>query len=87
MKEEIEECIIKGSMNLGRLNKFLRSKNVTRQTKKQLYKTVIRPTVLYACDTWTLTRMGTEIRDLGTKNTTDDIWRSQGTRRMENKNK
>ena len=56
MKEEIEERIIKGSMNLGRLNMFLRSKTVTRQTKKQVYKMVIRPTVLHACETWTLTK-------------------------------
>ena len=43
-------------MNLGRLNKFLRNKNLKRQTKKQVYKTVIRPTVLYACETWDLTK-------------------------------
>ena len=53
MKEEIEERIIKGSISLGRLNKFLKSKNVTRQTKKQVYKTVMRPTVLYGYETWT----------------------------------
>ena len=36
MKEEIEERITKGSINLAKLNKFLGSKNVTRQTQKQV---------------------------------------------------
>ena len=43
-------------MNLGRLNRFLGAKNVTRQTKKQVYKTMTRPTVLYVCESWTLTK-------------------------------
>ena len=65
MEEEIEERIMKGSINLGRLNKFLTSKNVTRQTKKQVYKTVIRPTVLYACETSTLTKKWEQRLEIG----------------------
>ncbi|XP_063924579.1 uncharacterized protein LOC135138530 [Zophobas morio] len=55
MNEEIEERIAKANKSVGRLNRFLRSKNVTRRTKKQVYKTIVRPTVLYASETWTLT--------------------------------
>ncbi|XP_063914263.1 uncharacterized protein LOC135130772 [Zophobas morio] len=55
MNEEIEERIAKANKSVGRLNRFLRSKNVTRRTKKQIYKTIVRPTVLYASETWTLT--------------------------------
>ncbi|KAJ3648345.1 hypothetical protein Zmor_020155 [Zophobas morio] len=79
MNEEIEERIAKANKSVGRLNRFLRSKNVTRRTKKQVYKTIVRPTVLYASET--------EVGSMGTQDTTKDIWRYKRTRPMEKKNK
>jgi hypothetical protein len=34
--------------------KFLKSKLVTKRSKLKLYKTVIRPVVMYASETWVL---------------------------------
>lgn len=33
-----------------------KSKNVSRDTKLRIYKTLIRPVLLYACEAWTLTK-------------------------------
>lgn len=44
----------KGSKCLGAFHKILRNKNISISAKKRLYKTVIRPTVLYGCEAWIL---------------------------------
>jgi hypothetical protein len=45
-------CIV-NILTIGRLA-FLESKLVTKQSKLKLYKTVIRPIVIYASETWVL---------------------------------
>ncbi|CAG9833703.1 unnamed protein product [Diabrotica balteata] len=34
----------------------IKSKSLTRTSKIRIYKTVIRPVVMYGCETWTLTK-------------------------------
>jgi hypothetical protein len=36
-------------------NTKLKSKEVSRQTKIRVYKTILRPTLTYACETWVMT--------------------------------
>lgn len=55
-EEEIKTKLKKGTMCAGKVNKILRSKNVTQKPKLRVYKTVIRPTVISTCETWTLTK-------------------------------
>ena len=51
---EIETRIAKGSKSVGALYGVFKSKKVSWSTKMRIYKTVIRPTVLYGCEMWTL---------------------------------
>ncbi|XP_072400961.1 uncharacterized protein [Diabrotica undecimpunctata] len=53
-KWELEARIAKGNKKLASLRALLNSKYVSRQGKLRIYKTVIRPTVKYAGETWTL---------------------------------
>ena len=53
---EIKERISAGNRAYFSSQKILKNKNITRETKKTLYKTVIRPAVTYASETWTLTK-------------------------------
>lgn len=55
-KDEIQNRLAKGSKSAGALSRLLKSKQLTRQAKIKLYETVIRPTVLYGCETWILTK-------------------------------
>ena len=34
----------------------MKSRNISRRTKLRIYNIIIRPTVLYGCETWTLTK-------------------------------
>lgn len=56
MIEEIKVRIQSGNKCLYALKSVLASKNISRRTKITIYKTVIRPTVMYASETWTLTK-------------------------------
>ena len=53
---EIKERISAGNRAYFSSQKILKNKNITRETKKTLYKTIIRPAVTYASETWTLTK-------------------------------
>ena len=53
---EIKERISAGNRAYFSSQNILKNKNITRETKKTLYKTVIRPAVTYASETWTLTK-------------------------------
>jgi hypothetical protein len=50
---EIKQRINIGNRSFCALKKLLTSKIVTRKTKLQVYKTIIRPTVTYGAETWT----------------------------------
>lgn len=54
--EEIKARLIKGDRCAGALNEVLMSKEVSKRTKIRIYKTVIRPTVLYGSETWVLNK-------------------------------
>ncbi|KAJ8914619.1 hypothetical protein NQ315_015356 [Exocentrus adspersus] len=54
--EEIEDRIMAGNRCVAGLRRILRNKNISRQTKIKLYKTVIRPIVTYASETWALNK-------------------------------
>ncbi|CAG9833379.1 unnamed protein product [Diabrotica balteata] len=38
------------------LHNTIKSKSLTRTSKIKIYKTVIRPVLMYGCETWTLTK-------------------------------
>jgi len=50
--EEIKERIILGTKAYYANLKFFESRLVTKQSKLKLYRTVIRPIVTYASETW-----------------------------------
>jgi hypothetical protein len=54
IKEEIKERIALSNKAYFANQKFLKSKLVTKRSKLKLYKTVIRPVVIYASETWVL---------------------------------
>ncbi|XP_018563259.1 uncharacterized protein LOC108904993 [Anoplophora glabripennis] len=56
IEEEIGARIMLGNKSVAGLQRILRNKNVSRQTKIKLYKTVIRPVVTYASERWTLNK-------------------------------
>lgn len=53
--EEIIRRIVLGSRCLYGLSKLLRSKNLSRSSKIQIYNTLILPVVMYGSETWELT--------------------------------
>lgn len=53
---EINRRVMKGSKAVGTLSKLWKSKDLSRAAKVRIYRTVIRPTVLYGCETWVLTK-------------------------------
>jgi hypothetical protein len=71
--KEIEARLIKGDKCAGALHKIIKSKNVSRKTKIHLYKTVIRPVVLYGSETWILNK---------TEEGKIDIWERKILRRL-----
>ena len=52
IEEEIKEKIALGTKTYYTNIKFFKSKLVTKQSKLKLYRTVIRPVVTYASETW-----------------------------------
>ena len=56
MEEEVSERIAGASKCSWAINPLLKSRLLSRTTKLQLYKTVIRPVLTYACEAWTLTK-------------------------------
>ena len=53
--KEIELRIAKSNNCAGGLRKIMKSKEISRQTKLRIYKTIVRPTLTYACETWIMT--------------------------------
>jgi hypothetical protein len=83
IQEEIRLRIRAGNRSLFANKKLLKNKDLNAASKLQIYKTIVRPTVTYSCETWTM--MVTEQnRPLAQKN----IWTNtrQGWN-MDDKNK
>ena len=56
MEEEILARIAGAFKCSWSINILLKSKLMSRKTKVQLYTTIVRPVLTYACETWTLTK-------------------------------
>jgi hypothetical protein len=54
LEEEIRERIAKGNKVLYANKALFKSKLMSRKSRLKLYWTVIRPTVVYGCETWVL---------------------------------
>jgi len=54
IEEEIKERIVLGTKAYYANLKFFKSRLVTKKSKLKLYRTVIRPIVTYASETWVL---------------------------------
>lgn len=54
-EKEIELRIAKSNNCAGSLGRFLKCKEISRKVKISVYKTIIRPTLTYACETWVMT--------------------------------
>jgi hypothetical protein len=52
LEEEIRERISKGNKAFYANKTLFKSKLVSRKSKIKLYWSVIRPTVVYGCETW-----------------------------------
>lgn len=57
---EIKEKIIKANKSLHANKKLLKSKDLSRNTKLKIYKTVIRPSIMYAAETMSMTKKDEE---------------------------
>ena len=55
MNIEIAERIAKGNKAYYANAKLIKSKFLKKNTKMKIYKTMIRPVVMYSSETWTLT--------------------------------
>ena len=60
---EVKVRVAKGKQVYGKLSKLMRAKVVSRKTKERIYKSIIRPTVMYESETWVLN--GAEEEALG----------------------
>ena len=56
IEDEINNRIAKFSKNLNCLYPLLKEKSIPKDVKVCIYKTILRPVLLYACETWTLTK-------------------------------
>ena len=54
LEEEIKERIAKGNGAYYANKVFFKSKLVSRNSKLKLYRSIIRPFVVYGCETWVL---------------------------------
>lgn len=52
--EEICYSLLKGNKSFGSLSNIVRDKNIPRTMKLQVYKTIVRPVLLYRCGEWVM---------------------------------
>ena len=57
---EIKIGLATATASMAKLNKIWSSKDVSFSTKKKLYKTLVLSTLLYGCESWTLTTDSTK---------------------------
>ena len=58
--EEINNRIQAGNRCLFALQGLMKSRELSRKTKIHIYNTIIKPIVIYGCETWTLTAANEE---------------------------
>ncbi|PSN52615.1 hypothetical protein C0J52_14600, partial [Blattella germanica] len=54
ISDEISERLKDGNRSYGALLPLMKSKDLSKNEKKKIYRTIIRPIVIYASETWTL---------------------------------
>jgi dipeptide/tripeptide permease len=88
IEEEIKERIALCNKAYFANRKFLKSKSVTKRSKLKLYKTLIRPVVIYGSETWVLKEaMIQKLMVFERKIFEENIWTHKRKRRnMENQN-
>lgn len=83
VNKEIKRRIMSASKCAHGLSKHLRSHFLSRKTKIKIYRTLIKPVLTYACETWTINKrdehlLGTFERKILRKifggNNIDDVW-------------
>jgi len=75
IEEEIKERIVLGTKAYYANLKFFKSKLVTKYSKLKLYRSVIRPIVTYASETWVLKKIfNPETVVIRKENPAEDIW-------------
>jgi len=52
---EIRDRILSGNRSYYAYGKLMKSRALNRSSKLKIYKSLIRPTVTYGCEAWTLT--------------------------------
>ena len=57
IENEVNLRIAAASRCAWSLNKTIKSRQLTKATKTLIYKTVIRPVLIYGCETWRLTKV------------------------------
>ena len=55
MEPEINNRITKYSQNVGAIYPLLRDRNIPRKVKLLMFNSVLKPVLLYGCETWVLT--------------------------------
>jgi hypothetical protein len=55
-EKEINHRIMKANKSAGAINHLVRSKHLSRKSKLRLYNTILKPTILYSCETWVLNK-------------------------------
>ena len=85
IEEEIKERTVLGTKVYYANLKFFKSKLVTKYLKLKLYRSVIRPIVTYASETWVFKRIfDPETVDIRKENPAEDIWSHERKPVMEN---
>uniref|UniRef100_A0A1B0DRK3 Uncharacterized protein n=1 Tax=Phlebotomus papatasi TaxID=29031 RepID=A0A1B0DRK3_PHLPP len=56
MSSEIAARVLQGNRAFFSLLHLFKSRSLSTKTKIRLYKTLVRPVITYACETWTLTK-------------------------------
>jgi hypothetical protein len=54
--EEVETRILNANRCYFALNKIFRAKNISRNSKLRIYKTIIQPVILYESEAWPVTK-------------------------------
>ena len=53
---EIKRCLLPGRKTMTKLDRILKSRDITIPTKIRLVKTMVFPLVLYRCESWTINK-------------------------------
>jgi len=82
---EVKSKIVVGNKCYYALGPILKRRSVSQSIKICLYKMIIRPTVIYGAETWTVTsEIEKNVNDMGEKDIEENIWTNKGEWTVEN---